>query len=596
MSTPAALLKSIPLDRIPPGLRFSLAQCLEPIAAGGGEPSAGVARDLFDLCDRAEPWVGREAGLAALGHELLSARYPTELRRFACAWLTLFPTAETMSRLAAVALSSDEPAPLREQAIWSLGYRQARAQPAEVMWSDEAVAVADPALVTLAREATAAGAVPPSDLGLALRHVRAAELFEVFAGAPLAWGSAYEAFASPPLARALLDRLEELPGDHQLRAMRLAAATLGAEAIDGLLAAAERPVADALEPIFLALTFGGEALLPALEDRVAGFKSAELLRQRARWHLANPGVVPTTRALATARTTALIPGPERPAACARAADDLAALTAFARHPEHYLYTMWAAMVNGSGDPARARTLTAAHPDSRWAVKRLYLQDLAARGRAKQVIASAQQLEGVEEGALALAIWGRPFLALELAATSRLANPNVAAARVLALHRIGRPDLARRVMAEELPPAELVSLDVLPDFPGASEKWLLEHHPGVDPATTALVSGEDAVIALARPAPEDAEPDSHSFETALALERWLARPIDGATVYLAGNFPGDSKDRHAAAILERGGRLVDGPFPGTHYYVMGLTCPVTIVAQLERQGTRRIRNQELGLSW
>ena len=102
--------------------------------------------------------------------------------------------------------------------------------------------------------------------------------------------------------------------------------------------------------------------------------------------------------------------------------------------------------------------------------------------------------------------------------------------------------------------------------------------------------------LAQPAPADAEPDSLRFETIAALERWLARPIDGASVYLAGDFPGDSKEQHTEAILGRGGRLVDGPFPGTHYYVMGLTCPVTLVARLERQGTRRIRSEDLGLSW
>ncbi len=377
--------------------------------------------------------------------------------------------------------------------------------------------------------------------------------------------------------------------------MRLAAATLGEEAVEPLLRNVERSAGDRTEQLLLAITVGGEPQLARFEAEIEGYVGAPLLRQRARWHVQNPGVVPTVRALRTVRSTACIPGGERRDACARAADDFAALTPFARHPERYLYTLWATMVNAAGDPGRARTLADAHPDSRGEVTSLYLRDLARRGRATQVIAAAQQLKAVEEGALWLAMYGRPFLALELAATSRFNNPQVAAARVLALYRAGRPDLAARILAEELPPAEVVSLEVLPTFPGDHERWMVEHYPEREPATTALVGGMADVLALGEEGPEG-EPDSYSFETIGNLERWLTRPIDGATVYLAGDFPGDSRARYAEAIEQRGGRLVAGPFPGTHYYVHGLTCLVTTIAQLERQGTRRIRNQELGLSW
>lgn len=272
------------------------------------------------------------------------------------------------------------------------------------------------------------------------------------------------------------------------------------------------------------------------------------------------------------------------------------MTAFQRHPEFYLYELWATVVQGCKDLDRARTLCTLRPEFRKELTDLHLHDLARRGRVTQLVAAAQTLESVEDGAYWLAIYGKPFTALELAATSRFNTPRVATARTLALYRLGRPDLAARMLAEELPPGAVTSLEQLPTFPGDHERWMVEHHPDLDPATTALVRGMDAVVALGRPASEGSELDSFSFETVGALERWLARPIDGATVYLAGDFPGDSKERHAEAILERGGRLVDGPFPGTHYYVMGLTCLVTTVAQLERQGTRRIRNEELGLSW
>ena len=42
----------------------------------------------------------------------------------------------------------------------------------------------------------------------------------------------------------------------------------------------------------------------------------------------------------------------------------------------------------------------------------------------------------------------------------------------------------------------------------------------------------------------------------------------------------------------GARLVNGPFPGTDYYVHGDWCLVQTIAQLERQGARRLRAGEL----
>ena len=47
----------------------------------------------------------------------------------------------------------------------------------------------------------------------------------------------------------------------------------------------------------------------------------------------------------------------------------------------------------------------------------------------------------------------------------------------------------------------------------------------------------------------------------------------------------------AAVEAAGARLVAGPFPGTDYYVHGDYCLVQTVAQLERQGARRLRELE-----
>src|SRR5262249_38404937 len=156
-------------------------------------------------------------------------------------------------------------------------------------------------------------------------------------------------------ARVLFVSLDDIQPQHRLRALRLIAFALGEEAVPVLLARVSQAALDErLEMLFLTVAMGGEARLGRLEDAVKGEKFADLLRQRARWHLANPGIVPTVRGLRTARTTAVIPASERAAKCAQAADDLGALTKFARHPEAYLYAMWGWMVRGAGDPVRAR--------------------------------------------------------------------------------------------------------------------------------------------------------------------------------------------------------------------------------------------------
>jgi len=96
---------------------------------------------------------------------------------------------------------------------------------------------------------------------------------------------------------------------------------------------------------------------------------------------------------------------DRAQRAAKAADDLGVLTRFARHPEAYLYAMWGWMVRGAADPAKARELVAAHPESQRLVRDLYLEDLARRGRVKQLTAAAQTLQGADLGAMHLASYG-----------------------------------------------------------------------------------------------------------------------------------------------------------------------------------------------
>jgi hypothetical protein len=524
---------------------------------------------------------------------MIDARQPVDLRRQGCVWLTMFPSVKTVEKLAAIAHDAAAPVPVREQAIWTLGYRQARALHPSTRWPSEAVQLADEALVKLADAATTAGKINSEELPLALRHVQWEGASAVFARAPGLWGQAIESFASPALARVLLVCLEDIPPQHRLRVIRLVGAVLGEEAVPMLLArAAAAAIDEKLEMLFVVVTLAGEAKLGLLEDAFKGMKYIDLLRQRARWHLNHPRVVPTVRGLRVARATGVMAPGDRAKACALAADDLGVLTKFARHPEAYLYAMWGWMVRGSGDPVRARELVAAHPESQRLVRDLYIEDLARRGRVKQLIATAQTLQAADLGAMQLAIYGRPIAALELAATARLQTAELVFARALACYRAGRPDLMDRILVEDLPPSELVDDNALPEFPGPHERWLIEHAPNARPAIAGLAAGRQAALALARAAPYDAEPDTPSIEPIQAIVRRLGRALPGSTVYLAGEFKYLDKGKLATAVEAAGARLVNGPFPGTDYYVHGDWCLVQTIAQLERQGARRLRKGEL----
>ena len=582
-----------PMDAIPPGIRYRIRDVLAMLPQSGG-PLDGVPLErLSRLLDEGEPWLAADPALAELGYWMIDAKHATELRRRGCIWLTNFPSVTTVERLAKLALDAATPQPVREQAIWSLGYRQVRAMHPSLQWPANAVQLADEALVKLADAATAAGKITSVELPIALRHVQWEGASAIYARAPGLWGQALECFGSPALGRVLLVCLEDIPPQHRLRALRLVAAVLGEEAVPMLLARAQQAGLDEkLEMLFLIVTLAGEAKLGVLEDALKGMQFADLLRQRAKWHLAHRGVVPTVRGLRLARSTANMTVAERVAKCGQAADDLGALTKFARHPEAYLYRLWGWMVRGSNDPVRARELVASHPESQSLVRDLYMSDLARRGRVKQLTAAAQTLQGADLGAMHLAIWGRPLAALELAATARLHTPELVFARALACYRAGRPDLAQRILDEDPPPSEIVDDEKLPPFPGPHEHWLIERAPDLRAALGALATGVPGVIALAKPAPFDSEADTPTIEPLDAIVRRLGRGLPGSTVYLAGEFKYMNKGAISAAVEKAGARLVNGPFPGTDYYVHGDWCAVQTIAQLERQGSRRLRTGEL----
>jgi hypothetical protein len=585
------------LDAIPPALRFRLRGVLAWVPDADRAFSAPGLTQWKQVLKDGEPWLGAEASLAQIGYDLLAPARDAEVRRQACIWLTMFPGVETAKRLAETALDATTPPPVREQAIWSLAYRQARDMHPSVVWPDDAVRIADEALCKLA-ELSAAGKLASDQLAHALRSVGSDSLGAIVARAPGLWGDALECFASAPLARVLLVSLDDLPAQHRRRVLRLVAATLGEEVVPLLATRAiAQPIDMQLEMLLLAIALGGDRHVGRFEDAIADLQATDFLRARAKWHLAHKGVVPSVLGLRTARTSALVPPADRAAACGRAADDLAVLASFERYPEAIVYTLWGWMVRGSGDPARARELVRVHPDAQTHVRDLYLEDLARRGRVKQLAIAAQALGGADLGALALAVWGRPLAALELAATAREHTAALVCARALGCFRAGRPDLTARLLAEDLPPSEITDDRALAPFPGPDEQWLSERAgdpraagPSVT-AVRALAAGLDGVIALARRSPLDAEPDVATLDPIASVVRRLGKGLAGSTVFLAGEFQRTDRAKVLALLEAAGARTVAGPFPGTDYYVHGDHAPVQLIAQLERQGARRLRDVE-----
>ncbi len=581
------------LTSLPPHLRFRLAEVQRLLPRRGEAPSDVALTRLARLLEDAHPWLAAQPELAAFGLELLDAAQVPQLREHGAHWLTHFPTLRTVDALGAVLREPGAPLSVREQAVWTLGFRQRRHGNAALVWSSEVVAAADEILAAAIDRDVAAGKVTLENLPLAARHARSEVVLRALQRAPALFGDALECFADAPLAGAVVGALDQLSPKHRLRAIRLVFATLGADAIAPMRAKlADGALDDRLEALFLSAGLGDATSTDELRGLLREMKFRALFEERLGWHEANAGVVPTVRGLRVARVTAEGPGEQVAGACGPAADDLGALTKFARHPEAYLYTMWAWMVRGAADPARARALVAAHPESLGLVRRLSFVDLARRGRVRQLQATAQGAAGGEHAALELVRHGRPLAGLELAATTRRHTPALVVARVLGALRAGRADLAERLLKEDLPPSELVSEEEMQSFPGAHERWMAEHAPDADPALTALVKGREALLALAKAAPSEGEPDTPSLGGITHLVKRLGRGLPGATVYFAGEFPRMDKEGLRAAVRRAGAREVHGPFPDTDYYLMGDFCDVTTIAQLERQGTRRLRSGEV----
>jgi hypothetical protein len=552
---------------------------------------AGAQQALHDFRVRHRAFRGRWSRtpeLAALGYALIEPQNPLEVRVEGCIWLTEHPSRETVARLAWIALDRGEPLRLRDQATWTLGFRQLQGADDASLWTADAIEAADDALLTLWRGPDRDAL---TELRPALRHVSAPRVLDALAEDALAAAPALEAFATESLARALLAQLAALPSGHAPRLVRLIGHALGPEVVPALLGYAETAtLAERQEALMTSLALDAAAARPAVDRFLGALTFDRVARERAAWHEANPGVLPTVRALAIARTTATIEPNIRAIQCREAAAQFAALGTIEPFAEQYLHTMWSRVALGARDHDALRACIDATPDLAGLLERAqqlltpYLDALAAAGRFDRLATTARRHGETARATWLLATHGLPFAALSIQRLATDRAPEAIAGGAIALFLAGRPDLAERALARETPRAELLPGVIDRPFPGPDERWRVIHEPEACPALVALLEGGlPALLGQVKGAPEGADPDAFDLELLAARERDLTDDWSGATVCLLGTV-----EDHASVVAKlaaRGARLVDGPFGKVDYLLEGAGADPSVVARLRALGVR-----------
>jgi hypothetical protein len=542
---------------------------------------------LREAYEQGERELSASRSLEDMGYDLLDKDNEEEVRVQGCVWLTLFPSREMVFTMRRIALDPQEPIALRNQATWTLGFRQLQHRHDALHWSPELVGIADEALLALLRESRKEGAPELSQLMSACRHVASEALLDALAEDVVRAAPAIEAFATPKLAHALLAKLREIPSEHALRAVRLVGYALGAEAAPGLLAyaaAEDAPLAAKVGALFTALAVDAERARPAVEAFIATQTFDRVHRARLAWHDAHPGAHPIVRMLAIARTTATIEPEDRAARCLEATRDLAELAAIEPFNETYLYAMWRHLAYRSRDPAAIRACVESHEDALDRAPHMigpYLEALAASGRFDKLGQVAAKQGRTDEATWLLATHGRPFRALAMRKLAPRSTPRAVAGQALALFLCGRPDLAELALSVEKPCCDFGS----EAFPGEEERWRMEHVPETAASIRACVDGMPALLGAIRGAEEPADPDLMDFALLGELERVLRRDLSGATVCIVGRF---SEARAIeAALTAKGARVVSGPFPGTQYFVAAPDADLGAIGRLTNMGARQL---------
>lgn len=287
--------------------------------------------------------------LARLPMGLLGREVHPEVRIAACRWLRDFALLEVVEALGVVLLDPTDERKVREEAALTLGARQLYGRDETLFVSPAIATAADALLARAVRE----GLVVPA----ALRHcspLHGGAVDDALLELPVADAArSVDAFATPALARRLVRHLDDVPMNVAGRIAGLVASVLGAEAASHLVDHANRlPITARIEVLFAAFAVDRERSSGPLAGCIEAMPLMRTWPARREWHERHPGVLPVTRALATARRLAEIPPGERTRAAAGAARDFAARGGLEPFGERDLDELWEWMAVHSREPAR----------------------------------------------------------------------------------------------------------------------------------------------------------------------------------------------------------------------------------------------------
>ncbi len=401
--------------------------------------------------------------LRQLGHHLLD--HPDEAaQRLGCIWLTHFPEVDTIDRVARVALDDTRSLAVRDQAAWTLCFRQRQTRPPSLYFSPEAEATADTALRALLDRG---GLQALPQLATGLRHVCAPEILDSLARDIGRARDAIECFATPALARAAFEAALDLDSGAGTRALALASCVLGDEVVPQLRSALERAptLAHRIEAAQCLVSLEPSALHEAERAVREGNPFPAISLRLVQYHAAHPGAFATVRGLGVARRTATLAPDTAGEACQRAAEPLLEYATLAYAGNHGHVEFLAYLVHGAGDPALLLRLFDQFREVFSAEGRLLpapFAPLAAAGRFSELERLARSRGEFAKAGWELARHARPFRALALLRSMPEPNASAAAARALALFIAGRPDLAQQLHPA---PHQLLA-HVVPSAPGA----------------------------------------------------------------------------------------------------------------------------------
>lgn len=535
---------------------------------------------LWALLHERERELPEFSTLRRIGYHLID-QPDVEAQRLGCVWLTLFPEVETIERVARVALDDTRSVAVRDQAAWTLCFRQRQTRHLSLYFSPEAEAVADASLLTLL-ERGGLGALP--QLGAGLRHVCAPEILDRLAQNIAGAQDAIECFATPAFARAACQAALDLDSGAGTRALSLASATLGDEVLPQLRDALDRAptLAHRIEAAHCLVSLEPSTLGAAEGAVRQGNPFPETSLRLLRYHADHPRQFPTLRGLQVARRTATLSAPEVAAPCRSAAEPLLAYASLAYAATHAHVEFLAYLVHAANDPSLTLRLFDQFADvfgAEHAGLPAPLAPLAQAGRFSDLERLARTTGEFAKASWELARHGRPYRALALLRSVPEHDVWSTAARVLGLFTAGRPDLAQRVLACALP-APMVGDG---PFPGAEERYQMER-PGADLPLRAL-AGQRPYELLQYIVPSAAgEPDRVDMSLLFSEAELLLPSLQGKSVVLLGDAARDQ------ALIEQlqaaGAQVLSGPFPNADYFVDGPGAARDQVSRLRAAGVVR----------